>query len=640
MRDFFPASESGKIFKARSLLNTVRLWRGIDRSAFAHDYLTSFGYLPRSNPEISNLRREDAVKKALSRLQQFAGLPVTGNLDDATKKLMKTKRCGLPDVPYPQRRYRRYTLQGSKWPRTNLTYKQMVDGRAEDLWLIGRNLCKVEKSQHDCEHLDVVTDRNSLYEMADVSAASKSAANLGTDVYNESFRIVIIATHTNHLGLGRTRRIVHDALQIWADASSLTFTEVADHNADIVVDFFRQDHGDGYPFDGPNVVLAHAFFPGFGRGGDAHFDDDEVWTDGEEENNMVNLFSVAVHEFGHSLGMGHSKVRESLMFPYYTGYMENFKLSSDDIYGIQRLYGNGGHVQVEPPVVVTDHEDSDETTTTRSSEDVDVTATSSAPLPNTTAKTPSLTEVCESSMDAVARIRNEVFVFKNKYFWRVDDFGYLIESPTEIDRFWYGFNEVVDHVDAVYERPGMDKIMFFVGRKYWEFSANIARPGYPRNISSLGLPAYVNKIDAAFVWEYNDKTYFFAGDEYWRFNEETGTVDADYPRKLSIWEGVPHSVDAAFTDHEGVTYFFKNDVVLRFNSYFMRVENDYPTDLRSFWKHCQPSRQRHGGGDSGLLSTAAASGTLARSSPSYRLLSATAVALLTLAWFSVITSAR
>lgn len=55
----------------------------------------------------------------------------------------------------------------------------------------------------------------------------------------------------------------------------------------------------------------------------------------------TNLFLVAAHELGHSLGLFHSANAEALMYPVYKSSTDlaRFHLSQDDVDGIQSLYG-------------------------------------------------------------------------------------------------------------------------------------------------------------------------------------------------------------------------------------------------------------------------------------------------------------
>ena len=94
------------------------------------------------------------------------------------------------------------------------------------------------------------------------------------------------------------------------------------------------DHGDGDAFDGPGGTLAHAFFPIYG--GDAHFDKSESFIVERGGRNGVDLFTVAAHEFGHSLGLAHSDVNMALMAPFYQPPSADRNIiKQDDINAIQ-----------------------------------------------------------------------------------------------------------------------------------------------------------------------------------------------------------------------------------------------------------------------------------------------------------------
>lgn len=53
----------------------------------------------------------------------------------------------------------------------------------------------------------------------------------------------------------------------------------------------------------------------------------------------TDFYSVALHELGHSLGLGHSTDPTSVMFAYYKGDDETtLQLSQDDILAMYQLY--------------------------------------------------------------------------------------------------------------------------------------------------------------------------------------------------------------------------------------------------------------------------------------------------------------
>ncbi|PNT07654.1 hypothetical protein POPTR_013G100400v4 [Populus trichocarpa] len=268
-------------FSSLQKLEGVRKGQTVEGLVELKQYLKRFGYYP-SDVNLMTSDFDDLLESALKTYQNYFHLNVTGILDDSTIKQMMIPRCGMHDI----------TPNNTK---SNYTKFHMV--------------------MHYTFFNGMPKWRPSKYHLT---------YTFGSD----GVQVVDMDT---------LRSVCSDAFKKWSDVSPLTFQEASDGaSANIVIAFYSGDHGDGYPFDGPGKILAHAFSPENGR---FHYDADEKWSTNPAMD-QIDLESVAVHEIGHLLGLAHSSDSNAVMYPSIAAGTKKRNLAQDDIDGIHALYGN------------------------------------------------------------------------------------------------------------------------------------------------------------------------------------------------------------------------------------------------------------------------------------------------------------
>jgi regulation of enolase protein 1 (concanavalin A-like superfamily) len=151
-----------------------------------------------------------------------------------------------------------------------------------------------------------------------------------------------VQAFTAQVSASTTHAEITRALGEWARHIQVTWRQVSSPHAtrSLTILWGVGEHGDGYPFGAD--VLAHAFYQApvtpEPLAGDVHFNDEFAW--GAGQSSRYDIFSVMLHEAGHSLGLAHSGNPDDVMYAIYRGIVQ--ELAAGDIAAARQLYAAPG----------------------------------------------------------------------------------------------------------------------------------------------------------------------------------------------------------------------------------------------------------------------------------------------------------
>ncbi|HEY0833616.1 MAG TPA: matrixin family metalloprotease [Azospirillum sp.] len=139
---------------------------------------------------------------------------------------------------------------------------------------------------------------------------------------------------------GGYQALVQQAFDAWEQVADIRFVQVTD-SADVDIRL----GGGSIDGSGGTLATAHYMYRGATMTqSDIVFDTSEAWS--ASASSGTYLYSVAVHEIGHAIGLDHTSVAEAIMYPYNDN---QTALHSDDIAGAVALYGPSGATTTDTP---------------------------------------------------------------------------------------------------------------------------------------------------------------------------------------------------------------------------------------------------------------------------------------------------
>jgi hypothetical protein len=240
-----------------------------------------------ANGLLKNMNRKD-LSKAVEKFQSWFGLVTDGIVGPKTLRAMEVPRCGCPDIE-------------DKESDVNLQFMRMQAITQEN---------KHQWTKHGLTYA--------------------------------------VAGYVGGISKTRQLKIFAAAFKSWADICGLEIRVIRDASkADLVI---STGEGRRHRFDGRGGTLGWAYLPnGQGKRLQMRFDLAETWTYKPTDRGIL-LPNVAGHEFGHLLGLTHSKKKTALMAPFYNPHIA-VPQRVDDVSRMTAKYGKN-KAAVPPPVPI------------------------------------------------------------------------------------------------------------------------------------------------------------------------------------------------------------------------------------------------------------------------------------------------